>query len=174
MPRLNREGRPTYGARDAADLEQAEPGGGLDLSVFADIAVSLGRVADELERERERRRRFATSLHMVNVPALQIDAASKTLDMADLLGPRTGKMWDITWMSCATFTGGTVSVWKNAAQDTNLRFNFVQAGVWEPSQFLLGRGDRMLIGSNSAFTGTANIAFEAVEFDEWLLPDYLL
>ena len=174
MPRLSREGRPQLGARDAIDTDDDGQPGGLDLKVMADLSLNLGRVADEMERERKRRERFATALHIIEVNSLSISAASQTLDKGDIMGPRTGKVWDVTWMSCATFTAGTIAVYKDGAVDSNKRFVFTQAGVWEPSQFLLQRGQRMILVSDSNFAGTAQISFAAVEFDEWLLPDYLL
>jgi hypothetical protein len=151
-----------------------QPGPGIDLQVFADLSLQLGRVATELESQRLRQQRFATALHTIDVVCPPITAATSTLDVIDLMGPRQGKVWDIRRISVATFTGGTVTVYKGAAADMNQQFTFLQAGNWGPDFLMLQPGDRLVMVSNAAFTGSATVSFSGVELDSWLLPDYLL
>jgi len=151
---------------------------GVSLKVFADLAVNLGRVADRLDKEQARRVRFATSLHLLDGVVTQISTASTDHQNAEKLGPRNGKVWDVRAITCAGLTAGTVNVYKGpnagGTASQNQRFTFLQAGEWEPGFLYLQAGQHLTFYSSSSFAGPVVIAVDGVEFDEYLLPDYLL
>jgi hypothetical protein len=171
---LNELLRPSLPA-PAAVPATAEPGATLD--VLAGLSLSLGKVADQLAKQANRQEQFIQALHLIEVPVPQITAASGTVDQPELLGPKTGKVWDVKRITAATFTAGTVSLYSGGVQtDQQLMYVFSQSGtLWFGSnQLMLQAGQRLMFAASSTLVGNVTLKIAAVELDAALLPDYLL
>lgn len=148
--------------------------------LLVNLSVQVGRLADELESRRQKDQDAFEGMHLISVVLPQITAASQTISYGDLMGPMTGKVWDIRSITCATFTGGTVSLYRAqssaGATDTQLKYVFQQAGtLWfARAQFLLQGNDQFILTASSSLTGSVTPSFEATEMDIDLLPDYLV
>lgn len=148
---------------------------GAGLEVWGNLALQLGRVADGLERQRQDIAAFQR-MHTVPVTAPQIPLAGGAgiLDVPDVLGPKKGLAWALHWITAASFTAGTVSVYIGPVADQNLRFVFTQAGVWEPPRtatILLG-GDRLVFVA-AGIVGNVTISGQASEMVLAELPGFL-
>jgi len=168
--------------------EQATPaltganGGGPGLQVFAELSANLGRVAQLMQNDVERKQRAWRQIRPITgIPVGQITAASTLLGSPELAGPRSGFWWDIHLLLGATFTGGAVNVYRSAGgltqPDLNLVGGFTSSGylTYGKAQLMLAPGQYLVFGSNSTFTGTANLAIASVtEIAAAAVPDYLL
>src|SRR5215469_2523058 len=167
--------------------EQATPNGngssgGLTLQVMAELSANLGRVAKVLEQQQAKAQRAWAAIRPIpGIPVGQLTAASKFLTLPELAGPREGYWWDIHSVLAASFTGGTVNLYRAASSgnlpDINIVGAFTQAGylTYGKAQLLVPPNQYLVWGSSSTFTGTANCAVVSVtEIAADALPDYLL
>jgi hypothetical protein len=173
----------------SADLDT---GVGIDLSVFARIGESLGRVATMMENRENRRRKLFEQLHQVPItcPDIAINAGAGALMMADTLSPKAGYMWSIRRLATTGYTGGTVLGYKNGmvtgtganavAVGGEAVAPFAQAGVltFGRGELLLDQNDQLIwtaTGITLAAGNTAGIQVggSADCFERWLLPEYL-
>jgi hypothetical protein len=164
-----------------------DPGGGLDLSVFAGLGAQLGRVASMMEDRERRKRRLFEALHQVPVgPAnIPVAAGAGVFQQIEMFGPKAGYMWSVRAMVLSGFTAGTVTVYKNATLVGGVLAGgepwipFASAGL-----ATFGRGERVLDQNDSLlFVATgitlaanqAGIRIDATadNFVRELLPDYL-
>jgi hypothetical protein len=154
---------------------------GAGLAVDAGLAVSLGRVADMLERQCSRAQRLTQALHQVPIgPGLiTITASAGSFTQDPAFGPNTGYFWSVRRLSCWGFSAGTVQMWLNNTSGELLP-SFSQAGT-----NTFGRGEVLLNpNDNLFFTATGitlapgfagvQIAGTADNGELWILPDYLL
>jgi len=169
--------------------EQAAPGltgtgsdGGFSFQMFADLGANLGRVARALEDEQARKQRAWRQIRPIpGIPAGQLTAASTFLNQPELAGPRSGYWWDVHLIVAATFTGGSVNVFRSAGgtvqPDIMLVGGFPSSGylTYGKAQLMISPGQSLVFGSSSTFTGTANISLASVtEIASAAVPDYLL
>ena len=177
MPRLSLNpllrDMPQPGLSDAG----AGPGVSVEVEAMLSLTASCDRLAGEMQAARKRQERFGQALHLLpDVVLPQITASGYTLDIPEMTGPRTGKIWDVLSVTCNTFTAGTVALYNGEVADMNERYVFPVPGTyWFGGGLLfLQRNDRLVFVSSEDFAGLATLSFTAVELDEWLLPDYLL
>src|SRR5215472_14827863 len=114
-------------------LAQEDQASGAGLQVFAQLSANLGTVAQALKDQASKNQRLWQSIRPIpGIPVGQLTAASKFLDLPELTGPRTGYWWDIHLLLAATFTAGSVNVYRatNATNvpDINLVGGFSSAG----------------------------------------------
>jgi hypothetical protein len=154
----------------------AGPDGGLELGAGAAVAVQLGRVADLMQAQWDRRQKLLQQLNQVPIvaPQISLTAGAGTLQLADLLGPRTGYHWSVRRLSLNGYTAGTVTVYKNASGGEIL-LPTSAAGT-----YTFGRGEMLLEPSDqmvfvaAGITGYVQVGGAADCFESWLLPDYLM
>lgn len=154
-------------------MSQPDSGPGLDLSVFAQLAASLGAVAEALNRENAHRQRMLQVIRQVpfiiNVP---LTAGAATLNPTSY-GPDVGYYWSIKKIAAVNFTAGTVNTYIDNTGGEPI-VPFTQAGVAS-----FGKGQQLMHpGSNIAvvaagITGTVQIWGKADMFESWYLPYYL-
>lgn len=150
---------------------------GADVDVWGQLAVNLGRVATQLEAQRQQEQELAGRIWVagINVPQIPLAAGAGTLDIPDLLGPHAGFAWAVHWVTAASFTAGTVSVYLNGVADEQLRFVFTSAGVWEPprTSTILRAGDRLVFVA-AGITGAVTISGQVTQMDAGMLPRFLV
>ena len=163
-------------------LTQEDQASGAGLQVFAQLSANLGTVAQVLKDQASKNQRLWESIRPIpGIPVGQLTAASKFVDLPELTGPRTGYWWDIHLLVGATFTAGAVNVYRATnstnVPDINLVGAFTSAGylTYGKAQLMIPPGQHLIFGSNSSFSGTANLAIASVtEIAASALPDYLL
>jgi hypothetical protein len=160
---------------------QAQAGAGpAGAEADAGLHVAVGRLATALEAQRRADLAAAEDIWVVDVPAhaMPLSGGAGTLDVANEMGPRDGYAWAVHWMAAAGFTSGTVSLYLGANADTvassNLRFAFLQAGVWEPPRTatILLPGTRMIFVA-SGITGNVVVAGQVTQMKLHMLPRFL-
>jgi hypothetical protein len=154
----------------------AELGGELSL----DVGVQLGRVADALEAQTRRARNLASRLWVVNgVPIGLWNTATSpgVFDPgANTTGPNDGYFWAIHRVTAATFTAGSINMYRGQAGDQNLLFQFTQAGAFYPprTNLILKPGDRLTFAAATALTGNVILSMDITQGALDVLPDFLL
>lgn len=156
-------------------VAEAERSPGLGVDVAAALQVTLGKVADALERTA--RARPWQDVHPVPILAggMTLTGGAGVIDQPDLLGPKDGLWWDVRRVSAWGFTAGTVGIYLNDPTGTGeLLASFTQPGqyTWS-SQVLLGPRDRLVVVA-SGVTGSVTVAGQAVEISAPILPAYLV
>jgi len=162
----------------AAFEAQAQAGlGAGGAEADAGLHLAVGRLADAVTAERQHRLRMASRIWANDIPphAIPLVAGAGTLDIPNELGPNTGFAWAVHWVSAASFTAGTVSLYLGQAQDANLRFVFTSAGVWEAPRkaTILLPGTRMVFVA-SGIVGAVTIAGQVTQMTLDMLPEFLL
>lgn len=163
---------------------QADSGIGIHLG--AELTASLGKIASTVEYWSKRRQALFESVHQIPITPGQITltAGAGVLQQDSLLGPSTGKCWSIRRLAAIGFTQGTVTVFRNAtvggggsgtAVTGETIIPFASAGVFTfgRSEMLLMPNDFLVIQA-TGITGSVTINGVADQFDQWLLPDYIL
>lgn len=156
----------------------ADLAAGLDLSAAADLSVNLSRVADELAAQRHAREKEIQDCHSapILVPQIVLTSGAGTLDLPDRLGPKRGYHWAVRYITAASFTAGSVVMYRGAGvMDANIRFTFTSAGIYEPGRAscVVAPGDRLIFVA-SGITGAVTISGEVTEFKSHLLHRFLL
>lgn len=157
--------------------------GGID--VAAQLALHVGRLADQLEADRRRRRDLGAAISWVEAPAYQFYANSAFVGPA-AWGPNTGFSWAIQRITLAGFgaTTDAVTIYKGTSpahatpqNALNTLSPAVTNGVvtWHPGgKGLLLRGDESLV-LGGTFTGTTGIMnVDVIQIEDPCLPDYLV
>lgn len=164
-------------AQDAGSMEQPGPGaGGLD--VFAGLSLRLGRIADVLEGQARDAQQLAADITPFNIQLPQLPlsgGAGNSSGFRQLLRPSDGYAWDVKLITAASFTAGTVSVYRGSQADNNLRFVWTVAGTYTfgTAQFLIRAGEHMLFTA-TGITGSVSISFDGIQVASPLLAEYLL
>jgi hypothetical protein len=150
-------------------------GGGLVLQLGAEINAQVGRVAAMLERQAQRQLDLQQAIqHIDQIPVPQITSTNGSADYPELLGPRTGFAWDVRRLTVATFTAGSVNVYVDGQDDTDLRLVFPQAGTYTLNGSIILEANHRLIFAASAITGNASISIAVDQIALAWLPAYLL
>jgi hypothetical protein len=152
-------------------------GADLDLSVFADLGVSIGRLAREMEHTRLEAARRSAEIWPINIQMPPWNGAG-TFDLGrPTMGPSDGYAWMIHRLTAATFTAGTVNVYKGAPADNNLMFAFTQAGVFYPprTNFILMPSDKLTFAAaaSAPITGTVTISLDATQMTTRHVSEFL-
>jgi hypothetical protein len=160
------------------DAERARADARAQLEVsLGDLHAKIDKMG-QVQRERaelDRLKRLIVPVP-ITAPQIPLSAGAGTLaNQPDLLGPHEGYSWFVMQLSCMSFTAGTVSVYRNFAQDENFIVSFTQAGsfFFGSNQLYLGDSD-MLLFSATGITGQVTISGWAVNVPTFLIPDYLL
>jgi hypothetical protein len=148
------------------------------LDVWAKIAVSLETVGVELAEQRRRQDQLWQAVHEVPIQT-QFIAGNGTIDVPQVLGPSGGYWWDVTRLTAAGFSAGTVTVYKNAVADGNQLPSFPQAGVVTFGRRMLLAPKARLVFVTAGITLNAgvpgvSVGGDAIQVASWALPDYLL
>jgi hypothetical protein len=152
-------------------------------SLEADLQLSLqiGKLATALDNDRaaraaQRRERSAAIFPFdFNPQLVPLTAGAGVLNLPSIYSPNPGYVWDIRKLTAASFTTGTVTVYKNAQNDANTEVVFTSAGTyWFGSgQEIINSNDFLLFAA-SGITGNVTISGRAVQIREDYLADYLL
>lgn len=151
-------------------------GAGADLTVA--LSLNVGRLADEMAAARADREQRIRDIHVASiaVPQITLAAGAGTLDLPDALGPKRGRHWAIHYLTAASFTAGTVTMYQGGGVgDQNIRFIWTQAGVYEPSRTgaIVQPGARLIFVA-SGIVGAVTISGEVTDLDSRYLPDFLI
>jgi hypothetical protein len=155
---------------------QVPHGPGLDLE--AGISLQLGRVATALEKQQHtdlyRRARLRNNIFPFDINPGLI-TGSGTFDQPMVLGPREGFAWDVELLVAASFTAGTVTVYKQGIADHNIRGVFPSAGTlrYSGASLFLRAPERLLI-VGTGITGNVTISGSAIMVAEEFVGEYLL
>ena len=161
----------------------AAPGPALEAD--AQLSVQIGRLAGALEVQRRDDLAKRTERSHAIFPfdfnpatmfaANQASAGASTLNNPGIYSPNEGYFWDIKKITAASFTAGTVSLYKNAANDANSEVVFTSAGSYffGTGQLLLSSNDFLLFVA-AGITGNVTISGRAIQVRADYLADYLL
>ena len=140
----------------------------------ASLEVTLGRIADRMDREDRRQRRLDQLLHPEPITGvIPLSAGAGTLDQPDMYGPRDGYWWDVRRITVDGFTAGTVAVYRNNVNTAKIA-NFTQAGEWTWSgQMMLRMRERLLFVA-TGITGSVQVDGDAFAISAQVLADYLM
>lgn len=150
-----------------------------ELSAGADLSVTLGRVADALAAQQTRARTLASRLWLVNgitLPAWNPSTTPVFDPAANIAGPNDGYFWAVHRVTAATFTAGSINMYRGQAADQNLLFQFTQAGAFYPprTNLILKPGDRLTFGQGTAVTGLVTLGLDVTQGTLDVLPEFLL
>jgi hypothetical protein len=171
------------GMAQIADQFAASGGAGLagaGVEVDLGLTVAIGRLADEMQRRREYEQAMAQAVHPFELAAgsITVTAGAGTNHDAAKYGPRDGYAWDIRNLVAASFSAGTVAVYKNSAGqavDANLRFTFTSAGLWQmgTAQLLLLPGQYLTFVA-AGITGNVTLSGDGIQVALPFLAAYLM
>lgn len=151
------------------------------LEADAQLSVQIGNLATALQRERSdaAARRIERS-HAIfpfdfNPATVPLAAGAGTLNSPGLYSPNEGYFWDIKKITAASFTAGSVAMYKDAANDANSEVVFASAGSYffGTGQLLLNSND-FLVFVAAGITGNVTISGRAIQVRADYLADYLL
>lgn len=160
---------------------------GIDFSLHGTLDLISGRGArahpcgGELENSLDERetasRAFASRMWSVNTVAPPWNGLG-TYDVPQVFGPMPGYTWCISSVVAATFTAGTVNMYRGLPADNNLRFAFTVAGVYLPGGkgLILHYGDRLTFAAatGAPITGLVTISLDMIQMTADLEPRFLL
>lgn len=161
--------------------------GGPEVSAFAAIGASLGRVAAMMEDREARRRKLFESIHQVPIGPqnIAITAGAGNLDQVEAFGPKAGYMWSVRRLTCSGYSAGTVVCYRNGTITGGALVGgepvapFPAAGVltFGRGELLLDQNDVLIFAATGVTlnSGAAGIQVNgaADNFERWLLPEYL-
>lgn len=115
---------------------------------------------------------FAARMWPFNTVAPQWSGAG-TYDVPQVFGPKDGFFWHVITVQAATFTAGSVNMFKGLPADNNLKGVFLSAGVISPSKMFLLPGDRLTFTS-AGITGLITLSVDGIQGTLDLLSRYVL
>ena len=151
-----------------------QAGAGADASAALHLAIGrLARAIEILTSDQD-------GAWPVEIPAhaIPLTAGAGTLDIPNELGPRDGYFWAIEYVTAAGFTAGTVNTYlgtPDTVAQSNVRFPFAQAGVWEPGRTaaILIPGERLVFVA-AGITGNVVISGKVTQAPLRFLHRYLI
>lgn len=154
--------------RDAPDAGMAEIQAGFE--VRAEVAAGRDLEHGDLEGGHGWRP-TPEDVWLLDIPPL-VQTAAGTADPVDW-GPAagSGRAWRFRSVTCTLQGASLVSVYREAAFGQQLRFQFTQNGVWEPSFLILTGGKRLVV---VAAGGGYTLAADGEQIAETALPSYLI
>jgi hypothetical protein len=148
-------------------------GGGAQAAVSGTLEVVLGRVAKALDRQAQRDMRLSQLVNVV--PIMGALPGNGTLDYPDRYGPTDGFLWDVRRITVSGFSAGTVTLFKNDVNSTQL-YQWATTTPTEKtwsSQLWLRARDRLIFVA-AGITGTVQLDGNAHLVSEQLLAEYIL
>src|SRR5262249_30029433 len=167
-------GRRGIGADLLADGGVSPNGdGGISLQAFADLSARIGHIDTQITEQDNRGAalwKAARPIPGIAVP--QITTSTGSADYPELLSPRTGYWWFVIQAGALTFSAGTVNLYRNHADDSNLVGAFPQAGYLTYSSIGLPiQWDQRLIFTAISTTGNVTPSLATViEVADWAVP----
>jgi hypothetical protein len=161
---------------------QSAPAAGAGLQVSADFELMLGRV---LERQAQRdhdswkRRRLELAAAIfpfsINPLLMTLAAGAGTLDVHQALGVRDGFALDVKLLVAASFTAGSVSVFRQGAADMNQRGFFPSAGTltYGGQSLMVMPGERLVLTA-TGITGNVTVSGDVILVRQDYVGEYLL
>lgn len=167
-------------------MQPSNPGGAaVGFQVMAALSASLDGLAGEMRTDRDRRDRLSQLITPFSVPKIAVPYGGATpgngvgnADVPNLLGPRTGQVWDVHQISTTGWTTGAMSVFLDAVDGTLVAYFTSAPAVlnFGKGQLLVTAGSRLIaVGAvTGGATSAAAIAIRGVQMDAGVLADYLL
>jgi hypothetical protein len=168
----------------------AAPGLGDRLAgIMADLNLTLGTVGTQMKQQQTERLQILQSIYPVAVPAQsrQVTAGGALLiSSAELLGPRSGIIWDVRRISVTGLASSSesVGVYKVSSTDASAAAaqNYVTtitgpSGYFGPGlgAFLLRAGESLMIsGASLTASEWVTVSGDAISVAERWLGAYLL
>lgn len=143
-----------------------------------DLGLAVDRLTRTLQTQMAEERARAGKLWVVNgVPFPPWNpATAPVFDPANnTAGPNDGYFWAVHRLTAATFTAGSINVYRGAPADQNLLFTFTAAGTWYPprSNVILKPGDRLTFTPATAITGLVTFGLDVTQGTLDMLPAFL-
>jgi hypothetical protein len=171
-------GRRGIGADLLADGGVSPNGdGGVGVQVFADLAARIGNIETQVTEQNNRAAALWKAVRPIpGIAVPQITTSTGTADYPELLSPRTGYWWFVIQANAVTFTVGTVNLYRNHADDSNLVGAFPAAGYLTYSSIGLPiQWDQRLIFAAQTVTGSVTPSLPTViEVADWAVPAYVM
>jgi hypothetical protein len=171
--------RGDIGASLLADAAGITPNGsgGLSVQMFADLSARIGNIDAQITEQNNRAAALWKAVRPIpGIAVPQITTSTGTADYPELLSPRTGYWWFIIQAGALTFTSGTVNLYRNHADDSNLVGAFTSAGYLTYSSLGLPvQWDQRLIFVAQTVTGNVTPTLATViEVAAWAVPAYVM
>jgi hypothetical protein len=163
-------------ANDRGKLAELDPAGsGAQLNGgIAELIVAIGHLASQAKPGPVRPRIPWEACHPIGpIGALTITAGAGKFDTPDLLGPHDPYWWDLRRFAAWGFTAGTVNLFKNDTNGTQLGSLTAPGNITWSAQELLAPRDRLIVVA-SGVTGVVQFEVRAVEVESRWLPEYLM
>jgi hypothetical protein len=162
---------------DAAGMAPGNGDGGLSVQMFAELAARIGNIDAQITEQNNRAAALWKAVRPIpGIPVPQITSTTGTADYPELLSPRTGYWWFIIQAGALTFTAGSVSLYRQAVNDSQLVGAFPSAGYLTYSSIGLPiMWDQRLVFAANTVTGnvTPNLA-TVIEVADWAVPAYVM
>ena len=153
------------------------PPGGLSVQAFAQLAARIGHIDEAITEQNNRAARLWAAVRPIpGIAVPQITTSTGTADWPELLSPRTGYWWFVIQAGALTFTAGSVNLYRNHADDSNLVGAFTQAGYLTYSSIGLPlMWDQRLVFAAQTVTGNVTPSLATViEVADWAVPAYVM
>jgi len=153
------------------ELDPAVSGEGGPL---AELLLAIGDGTKQARRTATHPRVPWEACHPIGpIGALNLAAGAATLDQADLLGPHDPYWWDLRRFAAWGFTAGTVNLFKNSVNGTQLGSLAAAGNITWSTQELLAPRDRLIIVA-TGITGAVQWEVRDIEVESQWLPEYLM
>ena len=144
----------------------------------AEIIASLGRVETELAAGRKQGEQFRRAIRIIpGIPVPPITTTSGKANYPELLSPRSGFWWFIFQVSAATFSGGSVNLYRGGtgAEDALLVGAFPQAGYLTYSYpgLPVPPGEHLIFAAQTVTGNVTPSVTSVIEVAAWAVPLYL-
>lgn len=164
---------------------QPSNGPAAGFEVMARLSASLDGLAGEMKSGRERQDRLSQLISPLIVSKVAVPYGGATpgngvgnTDVPNILGPRTGQVWDVRQISTTGWTTGTMSVFLDAV-DGSLVAQFTAAPAvlnFGKGQIIVPAGSRLVIvgAATGGAVAAAAVSIRGIQMDAGVLADYLL
>lgn len=149
---------------------------GLSLQVMADLSASIGNLTAAVQAQQDQTRKLWAAIRpLTNIVIPQITTSTGQADYPELLSPRTGYWWEVKLAGATTFTAGSVNLYLDGVQDSNLVGAFTSAGylTYSGQQLLYNWNSRLIFKAIST-TGNVSPSLSVIEIRDDALPAYLI
>lgn len=155
---------------DTTPAAGAEAGG--ELAIMVRLAAALEANTGAIRVANRMQRIEWEQCHVINIPGEQINAAG-TIDDPDRFGPRQGFVWQVLGIMLTLGTGATgFSIYEDSPNSpVNLQFSQTVSGRWEPDDYFMLPGSRLVYTSSGGGLTVSN--GKAIEIAIDALPGYL-
>lgn len=183
MPGQRTDLAPDAGMQEimARMVSPAAPSGSVGLEVAGGLEIHLGRIATLLEAEHSGRARRRAELSAAIFPfdfnpvLMSLSGGAGTADINQALGVRDGFAVDFKRFTFASFTAGTVALYKQGVADMDLiQGGFTAGTLYGGSQDLLLQPSERWLVVATGITGNVTISGSGIMIRQDFLAEYLL